>query len=60
MLLDVLDARDPVLRRRAGEAALLSRAVSRRLGFEDRDREVVATAVLVCDVGHVRSRSASC
>ena len=53
MLVDVLDARDPVLRRQAGESALLSRAVSRRLGLEDRELEVVATAALVRDVGHV-------
>ena len=53
MLVDVLDARDPVLRRQAGESALLSRAVSRRLSLESREVEVVASAALVRDVGHV-------
>ena len=53
MLADVLDARDPVLRRQAAESALLSRAVSRRLGLEDRELEVIATAAVVRDVGHV-------
>jgi HD-GYP domain-containing protein (c-di-GMP phosphodiesterase class II) len=53
MLAGALDARDPVLRREAGEAALLARAVSRRLGIGPRESEVVATAALLRDVGHI-------
>ena len=53
MLIDVLDARDPIIRREAGESALLARAVARRLDLSDRDREVIATAALVRDVGLV-------
>ncbi len=53
ILADVLDARDPVLRREAGESVLLSRAVARRLGLEDRELEVIASAALVRDVGQV-------
>jgi HD-GYP domain-containing protein (c-di-GMP phosphodiesterase class II) len=53
MLADALDARDPVLRRQAGEAALLARAVCRRLGIGVRDSEVIATAALLRDVGHI-------
>ena len=53
MLVDVVDARDPTIRREAGESALLARAVARRLGLSDREREVIATAALVRDVGNV-------
>jgi HD-GYP domain-containing protein (c-di-GMP phosphodiesterase class II) len=53
MLAGALDARDPVLRREAGEAALLARAVSRRLGLGPRESEVIATAALLRDVGNI-------
>jgi len=53
MLIDVLDARDPMLRREAGESALLARAVARRLGLGSHELEVLATAALIRDVGNV-------
>jgi HD-GYP domain-containing protein (c-di-GMP phosphodiesterase class II) len=53
MLADALEARDPLLRRQAGEAAMLARSLCRRLGLEAREQEVVATAMLVRDVGHI-------
>ena len=53
MLADALDARDPLLRREAGEAALLARTLCRRLGIGDNESEVVATAALLRDVGHI-------
>jgi HD-GYP domain-containing protein (c-di-GMP phosphodiesterase class II)/GGDEF domain-containing protein len=53
MLADALEARDPLLRRQSGEAAMLARAVCRRLELDGREQEVVATAMLVRDVGHV-------
>jgi GGDEF domain-containing protein len=53
MLADALEARDPLLRRQSGEAAMLARAVCRRLGLDGHEQEVVATAMLVRDVGHV-------
>jgi HD-GYP domain-containing protein (c-di-GMP phosphodiesterase class II)/GGDEF domain-containing protein len=53
MLADALEARDPLLRRQAGEAAMLARGLCRRLGLDAREQEVVATAMLVRDVGHV-------
>src|SRR4051794_1054685 len=53
MLADALDARAPTLRREANEAALLARAVCRRLGIGDRESEVIATATLLRDVGHI-------
>ena len=53
MLADALDARDPILRREAGEAALLAARSRRRLGLDDRETEVIATAALLRDVGHV-------
>jgi HD-GYP domain-containing protein (c-di-GMP phosphodiesterase class II)/GGDEF domain-containing protein len=53
MLADALEARDPLLRRRAGEAAMLARALCRRLGLDAREQEVIATAMLVRDIGHI-------
>jgi HD-GYP domain-containing protein (c-di-GMP phosphodiesterase class II) len=53
MLADTLEARDPLLRRQSGEAAMLARALCRRLGLEAREQELVATAMLVRDIGHV-------
>jgi HD-GYP domain-containing protein (c-di-GMP phosphodiesterase class II) len=53
MLADAVDARDPVLRLQAGEAALVARALCRRLGLGDRELEVIATAAIVRDVGHI-------
>jgi HD-GYP domain-containing protein (c-di-GMP phosphodiesterase class II) len=53
MLADTLEARDPLLRRQAGEAAMLARALCRRLALDEGEQEVVATAMLVRDVGHV-------
>jgi HD-GYP domain-containing protein (c-di-GMP phosphodiesterase class II) len=53
MLADALEARDPLLRRQAGEAAMVARALCRRLALEEREQEVVATAMLVRDVGHI-------
>lgn len=53
MLADALDARDPVLRREAGEAALLARAVCRRLGIGDRPADIIATAALLRDIGYI-------
>ena len=53
MLVGVLDARDPVLRREAGESTLLARAVARRLDLSSHELEVIATAALLRDVGNV-------
>jgi HD-GYP domain-containing protein (c-di-GMP phosphodiesterase class II) len=53
MLVGVLDARDPILRREAGESTLLVRAVARRLDLDPHELEVVATAALLRDVGNV-------
>ena len=53
MLVGVLDARDPILRREAGESALLARAVARRLDLSSHELEVIATAALLRDVGNV-------
>jgi HD-GYP domain-containing protein (c-di-GMP phosphodiesterase class II) len=53
MLADALEARDPLLRRQAGEAAMLARSLCRRLGLDAREQEIVATAMLVRDVGHI-------
>lgn len=53
MLADALEARDPLLRRQAGEAALLARMLCRRLELEERAHEVIATAMLVRDIGHL-------
>jgi HD-GYP domain-containing protein (c-di-GMP phosphodiesterase class II) len=53
MLAGVLEAHDPLRRREAGEAAMLARGLCHRLGFEQHEQEVVATAVLLRDVGHV-------
>src|SRR3954447_788497 len=53
MLVGVLDARDPVLRREAGESTLLARAVARRLKLGPQELELIATAALLRDVGNV-------
>ena len=53
MLTHALEAHDPLLRREAGEAAMLVRGVCRRLGLAPREQEVVATAILVRDLGHI-------
>jgi len=53
MLAAALEARDPLLRRQAGEAALLARTLCRQLGLSEPEHEVVATATLLRDVGHV-------
>jgi HD-GYP domain-containing protein (c-di-GMP phosphodiesterase class II) len=53
VLVDALDARDPVLRREAGDAALLARSVCHRLGIGDRQTEVIATAALLRDIGYI-------
>src|SRR3954469_19018197 len=53
MLVGVLDARAPILRREAGESALLARAVARRLDLSSHELEVIATAALLRDVGNV-------
>jgi HD-GYP domain-containing protein (c-di-GMP phosphodiesterase class II)/GGDEF domain-containing protein len=53
MLADALEAHDPLRRREAGQAAMLARGLCRRLGLDQREQEVAATAVLLRDVGHV-------
>src|SRR3954469_11070575 len=53
MLVGVLDARDPVLRREAGESTLLVRAVARRLDPGPHELELIATAALLRDIGNV-------
>ena len=53
MLADALEAHDPLRRREAGQATMLARAVCRRLGFDPREQEVAATAVLLRDIGHL-------
>jgi HD-GYP domain-containing protein (c-di-GMP phosphodiesterase class II) len=53
VLVGVLDARDPVLRREAGESTLLARAVARRLKLGAHELELIATAALLRDVGNV-------
>jgi HD-GYP domain-containing protein (c-di-GMP phosphodiesterase class II)/GGDEF domain-containing protein len=53
ILADALGAADPVLRRQAGEASMLARALCRRLGVSEREHEVIASATLVRDVGHL-------
>lgn len=53
MLADTLEAHDPLLRREAGEAAMLARMLCRRLELDEPEQEVVATAMLLRDVGHV-------
>jgi HD-GYP domain-containing protein (c-di-GMP phosphodiesterase class II) len=53
MLAGALEAHDPLRRREAGQAAMLARGLCRRLGLEPHEQEVVATAVLLRDVGHV-------
>ncbi|WP_028062247.1 HD domain-containing phosphohydrolase [Solirubrobacter soli] len=53
MLIGVLDALDPVLRREAGEATLIARAVARRLDLDAHDLELIATATVLRDIGNV-------
>jgi HD-GYP domain-containing protein (c-di-GMP phosphodiesterase class II)/GGDEF domain-containing protein len=53
ILADALEAADPVLRRQAGEASMLARALCRRLELAEREHEVVASAAMVRDVGHL-------
>jgi len=53
VLAEALEARDPMLRREAGEAAMLARSLCSRLELEPREREVIASAALVHDVGHI-------
>jgi HD-GYP domain-containing protein (c-di-GMP phosphodiesterase class II) len=48
-----LEAGDPLLRREAGETAMLARLLCRRLDLEPRAHEVIASAALVHDVGHL-------
>jgi GGDEF domain-containing protein len=49
----VLEVHDPLLRRQAAEAAVLARRLCRRLALDEREHEVIATAALLRDVGHV-------
>jgi GGDEF domain-containing protein len=53
MLADVMEVQDPQLRRQAVEAARLARMLSGRLGLDEREQQVIATAMLLRDVGHV-------
>lgn len=53
MLADALESHDPLRRREAGQAALLARGLCRRLELDPREQEVIATAALVHDVGHI-------
>ena len=48
-----LEARDPLLRREAGETAMLARVLCRRLELGTREQEVIASAALVRDIGHL-------
>ncbi|MBA3408232.1 MAG: HD domain-containing protein [Solirubrobacterales bacterium] len=48
-----LEARDPLLRREAGKTAMLARLLRRRLELGSRDQEVVASAALIHDIGHL-------
>ena len=48
-----LEARDPLLRREAGETAMLARLLCRRLALGAREQEVIASAALVHDIGHL-------
>jgi len=48
-----LEARDPLLRREAGETAMLARLLCRRLELGAREQEVIASAALIHDVGHL-------
>ncbi len=48
-----LEARHPLLRREAGETAMLARLLCRRLELGSREHEVIASAALIHDVGHL-------
>jgi HD-GYP domain-containing protein (c-di-GMP phosphodiesterase class II) len=48
-----LEARDPMLRREAGETAMLARLLCRRLELGRREEEVIASAALIHDIGHL-------
>jgi GGDEF domain-containing protein len=48
-----LEARDPLLRREAGETAMLARLLCRRLELGRREEEVIASAALIHDIGHL-------
>jgi GGDEF domain-containing protein len=52
-LAEAIDAHDPMRRRQASAAAMLARALTNRLELAPREREVIASAALVHDIGHV-------
>jgi GGDEF domain-containing protein len=53
MLAEILEARDPLVRREADETALVAGMLCRRLELEDSEREVIAAAALLRDVGQL-------
>jgi GGDEF domain-containing protein len=53
MLAEALEASDPLRRREAAAAVMLARMLCRRLGLEPAEEELVASATLVRDVGHI-------
>ena len=52
-LAEGIEAHDPMRRRQASAAAMLARALTHRMQLEPREREVIASAALVHDIGHV-------
>jgi HD-GYP domain-containing protein (c-di-GMP phosphodiesterase class II) len=53
MLAEALEASDPLRRREAVAAVMLARILCRRLELEPAEEELVASATLVRDVGHI-------
>ena len=53
MLAEALQAREPLLRRSAGQVSVHARAVARRLELEPRDEETLLYAALLRDVGNL-------
>jgi HD-GYP domain-containing protein (c-di-GMP phosphodiesterase class II) len=53
MLAEALEASDPLRRREAAGAVMLARILCRRLELEPAEEELVASATLVRDVGHI-------
>jgi len=53
MLTEAIAARDPVLQLEASELAIHATALSRELGLNEHDRDVLVCAALVRDVGHL-------
>ncbi len=53
MLAEILEARDPLVRREADETALVAGMLCHRLELEDSEREAIAAAALLRDVGQL-------